>query len=655
MSRLTLLLSTLLALLAPSLLVGCPTPSGDDDDAVDDDDDDAAGPCADVTDVTGSINGASVSGNTSGPTDSLTGSCGSAESSAPEVVFELTAPEDGVIIASTANAGTDFDTVVYVLGACDDASTEIACDDDGGGQGPSVVSFDAVAGQTYFIVVDGYDGAGNFELSIAQVICGDGDVAGGEQCDDGNTESGDGCDSSCAWECDDDTYEPNTTVDEATPLTGNAWPQTTEDLVLCPADLNEEFQVFVDFFEVTVAEGEYLEVEVQGGASLTTECADQVLSLAILDAEINNLGGGDTTEGTCAAAAAEPEEPGTYLIAVFGGDQTTGPQDYALYVDIGTSVCGDGDETGIEECDDGNVTPGDGCTATCKLEDATCPIDGDATTNVDGSNITGSTAAGADAHAPTTCGDSEGAPDAAYELTMPEDGPVIVSLDNAGTDYDTIMYVRQTCLDPGSEIACNDDGPKGLSSVLFFDAVKDVTYTIVIDGYGDASGAYEMSLSVPVCGDTTVDINESCDDGNQTPGDGCENDCTITPVCSYDADDDLGVLASGSTTTHSVTLEAGGDTLPDLTCSDVAGGDAMVRFEVTAAGTLTVDFTQDGDVQMGLFADDGTCAEAVCLDAGLGSTEGTLTATVQAGVHFLVLDSFAAGDEGTVGLTITAP
>jgi len=658
MSRFALLLRTLLALCAFSLFLGCPPTADDDDDDVvddDDDDDDAADPCADVTDATSSINGGSLTGSTSGPNDALMGSCANPDNSAPEVVFAITAPEDGPIIASTANAGTDFDTILYVLGDCSDSSSEIACDDDGGGQGPSLLSFDAVAGTEYFIVVDGYDGSGNFDLTIEQVICGDGNVAGDEQCDDGNTDAGDGCDASCAWECVDDSMEPNSIPEDASDLSGETFPATVADLVLCPSDVNEEFGLYIDFYEVTVAEGEYIEVEVQGGATLTTTCADQQLSVALVNVFINGLADGNTDEGTCAFAAAEPEAPGTYYIAVFAGDQTIAPQDYTLSVDVGTSVCGDGEQTGTEECDDSNTTGGDGCSAACVLEDATCPIEGDATGAVDGANLTGSTAAATDAHEPQSCGAADGAPDIAYELTMLEDGPVILSLDNAGTDFDTVMYVRETCLDPGSEIACNDDGPKGLSSVLFFDAVKDIPYTIVIDGYADASGAYELSLTVPVCGDTNVDMNEDCDDGNQTPGDGCENDCTVTPVCSYTPDDDLGTLASGSTTTHSVTLVAGGDTLPDLTCSDVAGGDAMVQFEVTTAGTLTVDFTQDGDAQLGLFADDGTCAEAVCLDAGEGATEGQLTATVAPGVHFLILDTYAEGGEGTVNLSLIAP
>lgn len=38
----------------------------------------------------------------------------------------------------------------------------------------------------------------------------------------------------------------------------------------------------------------------------------------------------------------------------------------------------------------------------------------------------------------------------------------------------------------------------------------------------------------PVCGDGDVEGGEQCDDGNKIPGDGCENDCTPTPMPAED-------------------------------------------------------------------------------------------------------------------------
>ncbi len=53
-------------------------------------------------------------------------------------------------------------------------------------------------GTTFLVVEDGGSGAG-FGLNVAFTpwVCGDGILAGAEQCDDGNLELGDGCDPSC--------------------------------------------------------------------------------------------------------------------------------------------------------------------------------------------------------------------------------------------------------------------------------------------------------------------------------------------------------------------------------------------------------------------------------------------------------------------------
>lgn len=50
------------------------------------------------------------------------------------------------------------------------------------------------------------------------------------------------------------------------------------------------------------------------------------------------------------------------------------------------------------------------------------------------------------------------------------------------------------------------------------------------DGGGGATGGGGGS-GVAVCGNGVTEPPEECDDMNQTPGDGCENDCTLTPAC----------------------------------------------------------------------------------------------------------------------------
>jgi hypothetical protein len=77
--------------------------------------------------------------------------------------------------------------------------------------------------------------------------------------------------------------------------------------------------------------------------------------------------------------------------------------------------------------------------------------------------------------------------------------PVLFTLDNPGTDYDTVLYVRQSdCANPVAEI-CDDDSGwiwNFLSSELYPVTLPAGDYFIFIDGYGGASGAFELTIDL---------------------------------------------------------------------------------------------------------------------------------------------------------------
>ena len=114
--------------------------------------------------------GGTFSGTTSGASQ-LTGSCGNSGTS-PELVFQWTPAVSGTATIATCGAGTNFDTVLYLRsGACASGS-EAGCNDDActnstGLFRASRLTPTVTAGQTYFIVVDGYGGAhGTFSLTV---------------------------------------------------------------------------------------------------------------------------------------------------------------------------------------------------------------------------------------------------------------------------------------------------------------------------------------------------------------------------------------------------------------------------------------------------------------------------------------------------------
>src|SRR5437867_2781594 len=116
--------------------------------------------------------GGTFSGTTSG-TSALAGSCGSSENS-PERVYQWTPAVSGTATIQTCGAGTSFDTVLYLRSGVCSGGPEVAagCNDDTcpnatGLFRASRITPTVTAGQTYFIVVDGYGGAqGTFSLTV---------------------------------------------------------------------------------------------------------------------------------------------------------------------------------------------------------------------------------------------------------------------------------------------------------------------------------------------------------------------------------------------------------------------------------------------------------------------------------------------------------
>jgi glucose/arabinose dehydrogenase len=125
--------------------------------------------------------GGTVSGHTSG-SSARSGSCaGASSAAAPEQIFQWTPTHSGRATADTCNPQVAFDTVLYARSAVTGGS-ELACNDDTPGcatgdgslyasQHGSRISFDVVAGQTTYLVVDGYSGStGGFQGAFVLTV-----------------------------------------------------------------------------------------------------------------------------------------------------------------------------------------------------------------------------------------------------------------------------------------------------------------------------------------------------------------------------------------------------------------------------------------------------------------------------------------------------
>ncbi|NMC72338.1 MAG: DUF4215 domain-containing protein [Myxococcales bacterium] len=121
----------------------------------------------------------------------------------------------------------------------------------------------------------------------------------------------------------------------------------------------------------------------------------------------------------------------------------------------------------------------------------------------------------------------------------------------------------------------------------------------------------------PTCGNGTVDLGEQCDDGNETPADGCENDCTWSCVGADRCDD--GETCNGAETCGPDHRCAAGTPPPDGTPCTGAGGEPGV----CRAGTCAPANCGDGTIDTGEECDDGNADNtdaclSDCRNAGCG-------------------------------------
>ncbi|MBL9101455.1 MAG: DUF4215 domain-containing protein [Myxococcales bacterium] len=85
-----------------------------------------------------------------------------------------------------------------------------------------------------------------------------------------------------------------------------------------------------------------------------------------------------------------------------------------------------------------------------------------------------------------------------------------------------------------SEPTTDDGGTMSAGNTMATTDATDPTggTTMIVTTDTDTDGDTSTTAPpMPVCGDGDVEGTEECDDGNQEPGDGCEDNCTVTAVC----------------------------------------------------------------------------------------------------------------------------
>ncbi|HEY5284082.1 MAG TPA: DUF4215 domain-containing protein, partial [Polyangia bacterium] len=176
---------------------------------------------------------------------------------------------------------------------------------------------------------------------------------------------------------------------------------------------------------------------------------------------------------------------------------------------IAPDGCGDGinNQGGIEECDDGNVLPGDGCNGNCKVEpNWTCPPAGPCKKN----EICGNGHIGAG----EVCDDGN-------------------TLDNDGCNSNcTVQDPAFTCTAGQPCVRASECGNKRIEAGEDCDDGNKndndgCSSSCKLEGGWVCPNPGAPCKAAPRCGDGVVQpsVGEVCDDGNKNDGDGCSADC----------------------------------------------------------------------------------------------------------------------------------
>ncbi|WP_407692925.1 DUF4215 domain-containing protein [Pyxidicoccus xibeiensis] len=207
--------------------------------------------------------------------------------------------------------------------------------------------------------------------SACVTLCGDGIMAGAERCDDGNTAVGDGCSGTCqvesGWRC---------------PAPGNVCFNT------CGNGSVESGEV-CDDGNTTAGDGCGGTCAVESGYACSgapsvcrTSCGDGIVAGTEV-CDDGNLTGGDTCSPRCLRENGQP--------CMASGVCESGVCNPTSDTCASANACGNGAREAGEQCDDGNTTAGDGCSATCTTEAGLPPAAPVITGPTPGSVLTDST------------------------------------------------------------------------------------------------------------------------------------------------------------------------------------------------------------------------------------------------------------------------
>jgi cysteine-rich repeat protein len=467
-----------------------------------------------------------LSGTTLGLSNAVSACANTFSSSAGDAIYAVTPDIDGYL---TATVRGPFNSTVSVLADCTAPAgapaSVLACSFganastdpfvlDGLGSIPKTARTPVKAGTTYYVVVDGHFGSGTLnqgpyrlDLRVTPAVCGNGVIEGTETCDDGGTDANDGCDAACQLE---PVTSRSTCGDaEAITLTETAPGNWSTSLARGTTNLlaNANFATSASdpcfapgknaFFSVTAPAAGVLRATAKS-TQLDVVLGVRKPSCALTGAPL--LCANDSGKGN-EETVALPVTAGETVWLVVDGKSDLEFGRFTLDVAITPSGCGDGFFVPgpTEQCDDGNTSSGDGCSATCTLEAITgvdtCPgktltLSGTGTSRK--GTLTFSTEA-LNANYVGACGGN--AKDGVVRVVAPIGGTLKAKARNM---TGATVYARTTCIDPTTEIAKSQYATCTgvVHDTVTIQATAGTEYFLFVDGLEGATGVPTLDVSI---------------------------------------------------------------------------------------------------------------------------------------------------------------
>lgn len=507
--------------------------------------------------------------------------------------------------------------------------------------------------------------------------CGNKKVDTGEDCDDGNTASGDGCSALCAFEsggpgdlCDGapfDLVREGTSTLYKGHVLGSTAKLFNHYAASCGGGSGAD-AVYVLTPPMTGRAVARVSAGFDALLSVRTSCNDPKTELACNSVTTSTGGDAGATAKTELAFPVFAGKPTYLFVDGYGGAKG----DFVLDLDVQTAVCGNGKAEYPELCDDGNTTSGDGCSATCAMEDkatvSACPGQGyrlKATAAAPGTiSFAGDTASltNAGGTAPG-CTPSGAGPNAVYAITPTIAGSI--KLDLLANYPEALLHVRRECSDNATQFDCRVSLTELTPIGTTVPVNAEETIYVFVDGDTSSKGLFTLDakLTAAACGNGSVDMNEECDDGNTANGDGCSSTCAVErDPSSYTCPGKtlrLESAAAGPRTLklRGTTAPAAGESVPASkfsTCGSTAP-DVVYQVSSDIDGWLTA--TVSGGQLNGAISLRAACpgtADLACDKSGSGNGPDTLRAAMNKETpYFVIVDGATAGKSGPFELTLT--